>query len=51
MKEKYLTPSAENVLFDINRVSMNISLTSLEDNGENANNLLENIGNGLVAEE
>ncbi len=50
MKEKYLTPSAETVLFDINRVSMTISLTSLDD-GENTNNLLENIGNGLVTEE
>ncbi len=51
MKEKYLTPSAETVLFDINAVSMTINLVSLEDNGENPNNLLENIGNGLVTEE
>ncbi len=49
MKEKYLTPSAETVLFDINNVSMTISLISLEDNGES--NLLNDIGNGLITEE
>ncbi len=49
MKEKYLTPSAETVLFDINAVSMTINLVSLEDNGES--NLLNDIGNGLVTEE
>ena len=49
MKEKYLTPSAETVLFDINNVAMEIALISLENNGED--NLINNIGNGLIDED
>ncbi len=48
MKEKYLKPSAETVLFDINNVAMEIQLISLEDG---THNLIDDIGNGLVVEE